>query len=145
MVRQNVRMDIERSALPRFWEKTPEKAAITSSMPDSPLESTPVERIANEVMVQITRVSTKTSKAPQIPCLKGCSVLAVAWAMGAVPNPASFESMPRDIPVCMALATVAPANPPATGAGDKACLNIRAKTSGISWKLIKKIASPAEK
>ena len=62
--------------------------------------------------------------------------------MGAVPSPASFESIPRNIPIWMAWLTPAPAKPPSTGAGAKACRKMSAKVSGICSKLTKKTTSP---
>ena len=47
-----------------------------------------------------------------VPCFTGLLVFAAAWAIGALPNPASLENTPRAIPNLMAIKTVAPANPP---------------------------------
>ena len=89
-------------------------------MPEVPLTMAPLERMASAVREQMTMVSKNTSKAPQTPCWKGCSVCAVACTMGAVPIPASFDSIPRDIPCLMASATATPAAPPAPAAGENA-------------------------
>ena len=43
------------------------------------------------VMEQMTKVSKNTSKEPQRPCSTGWAVLAEAWIMGEVPQPASLE------------------------------------------------------
>ena len=43
----------------------------SSSIPDSPLDMAPVQRMANAVMEQITIVSKKTSNAPHTPCWNG--------------------------------------------------------------------------
>ena len=80
----------------------------------------------------MTNVTMKTSKAPHIPWANGCSVSAVACAIGAVPMPASLENMPRAIPACTACITAAPAKPPIAGAGAKAWRTIIEKTSGIA-------------
>ena len=53
-----------------------------------------------------------------VPWRTGLSVLAAAWAMGALPSPASLEKMPRATPEPDGRRiTVAPANPPPAAAG----------------------------
>jgi len=66
--RQKVSMEMEINVPAIPEENTDEKATMTSSMPDFPLDKTPVDRTAKAVIVHITMVSIKTSKAPQIPC-----------------------------------------------------------------------------
>ena len=53
----------------------------------------PVTKTTKAVMVPIRNVSTIISKIPQKAWRTGWSVMAVAWAMGAVPIPASFSNM----------------------------------------------------
>ena len=61
-------MEKEINALAILAGNTEEKASITRSMPDLPLDNTPVDRTTNDVNEQITIVSIKTSTAPQVPC-----------------------------------------------------------------------------
>ena len=58
--------------------------------------------------VQITTVSMNGSSSATKPSLAGCGVRAVAWAMAALPSPASFEKTARRKPM-----TSAPSPPPA--------------------------------
>ena len=76
-------------------------------------------------------VSTKTSKIPMMPCSDGCFTLAMPWAIGALPMPASFESTPRLTPVAMTCATDAPTKPPNAAAGCRAPATICPSTVGI--------------
>ena len=48
--------------------------------------------------VQIIMVVKKTSNMPHRPCLTGSLVLEAAWAMGALPKPASLENTPLEKP-----------------------------------------------
>ena len=88
-----VKMDIH----PPYTEVNP---LIVSSAPAaSPYPTgTPLQRITNAVRVQITIVSTNTSKIPKKPCFTGFLVSAQACAIDPVPRPASFEKIPRDTP-----------------------------------------------
>ena len=61
--------------------------------------SCPAQRITSAVMVQITMVSRKTSMTPISPCSAGWSTCAAAWAMDAVPMPASLVKTPREMPM----------------------------------------------
>jgi hypothetical protein len=78
-------------------------------------------------------VSTNTSTAPQTPCSKGWAVSAVACTMGAVPRPASLESIPRAMPCLIAVATATPVAPPTPAAGVNAYVTIVSRTPGIRW------------
>ena len=80
------------------------------------------------VRVQMTMVSAKTSKIPNIPCLTGFLVSAQAWAMEPVPRPASLEKMPRETPFCMLMNRL-PMVPPVKAAGLKAPAKIASSTS----------------
>ena len=53
-----------------------------------------VIKITNAVMVQISIVSIKVPSIAIMPCSTGLFVLAAAWAMAALPSPASFEKIP---------------------------------------------------
>ena len=66
----------------------------------------------NAVIEQTAMVSMNTSKMPMTPCSDGCFTLAMPWAMGALPMPASLDSTPRLTPAAMTWATDAPTNPP---------------------------------
>lgn len=90
------------------------------------------------VIVHTIKVSTMTSKLPQNSCFVGWSFIVAAWAIGAVPIPASFEYNPRANPQRIAAATPAPANPPAAERGVKAWVKINEKAAGISEKLTAK-------
>ena len=72
-------------------------------------------------------VVMNTSSIPMVACLIGVEV-AVAWAMGPLPSPASLAKMPRAIPNRTAIIAVAPAKPPCAAVGVKAssmtCRNI---------------------
>ena len=56
---------------------------------------------------------------PIYPCLMGSGSLAVAWAMDAVPIPASFVKIPRDTPV-RKVTRNDPITPPVTAFGENA-------------------------
>ena len=66
--RQNVSIEKEINVSEIPEGITDEKATMTSSTPDIPLANASVERTAKVVIVHITSVSMKTSKAPQTPC-----------------------------------------------------------------------------
>lgn len=70
-------------------------------------------------MVHITMVSRNTSMMPSTPCSAGWSTWAEAWAMEAVPIPASLVNTPREAPTPMAV-TMEPMRPPVTAFGAKA-------------------------
>ena len=55
-----------------------------------------------------------------VPCLMGLFVFAAACAIGELPNPASFEKIPRDTPNLIAIHTEAPAKPPDAAVDDNA-------------------------
>ena len=81
------------------------------------------------VRVQMTMVSAKTSKMPNIPCLTGLLVSAQAWAMEPVPRPASLEKMPRETPFCI-LRKMLPMAPPVKARGSNAPPTMEASTAG---------------
>ena len=87
-------------------------------------------------MVQIIIEDTKTSIAPHIPCLIGWSVWLVAWAMGAVPRPASFEKIPLASPHLIEIKIPEPAAPLAKDFGLKAQIIISFK-AGIKFSIWK--------
>ena len=84
------------------------------------------------VSVQMTMVSAKTSKMPNIPCLAGFFVSAQAWAMEPVPRPASLEKIPRETPFCI-LTKRLPMTPPVKAAGLKAPAKMASMTAGKRW------------
>ena len=63
-----------------------------------PAVQVPVTRITKPVMLQTMMVSMKTSSMPMEACTSGVSAVEAAWAMGAVPRPASLEKIPRAMP-----------------------------------------------
>ena len=75
--------------------------------------------------MQITTVSMNGSSRPTNPSLAGCGVRAVAWAMAALPSPASLEKMARRNPM-----TSAPSAPPVAPAGVNAPFQIAAIAPG---------------
>ena len=90
---------------------------------------TPLQRITSAVIVQITIVSTNTSKIPKNPCLTGFCVSAHAWAIEPVPRPASLEKIPLDTPFFILIKKL-PTAPPVTEAGENAPSKIDANTPG---------------
>ena len=69
-----------------------------STAPDSPLFHTPETMIARPVMVQTMMVSMKVPIMPTRADRTGLRVMPAAWAIPAVPRPASLEKMPRATP-----------------------------------------------
>ena len=65
---------------------------------EEPADQVPVTRITKPVMLQTMMVSMKTSSMPMEACTSGVSAVEAAWAMGAVPRPASLEKIPRAMP-----------------------------------------------
>ena len=59
------------------------------------------------------------------PSRTGSFVFAAAWAIGALPSPASLEKAALLTPHVIAYNTVAPAKPPVAAVGVNACLKIR--------------------
>ena len=76
----------------------------------------PEETIARPVIEQTTSVSMKVPSIAMVPWRTGSVVAAAAWAIGALPSPASFEKTPRATPKRIAAQTAAPVNPPAAAA-----------------------------
>ena len=89
----------------------------------------PEQRRVRPVRLQITMVSMNTSKMPYRACFTGSGSEVVAWAMGAVPRPASLEKMPRFIPQLITRNTE-PTAPPVTPLGVKAPTKISWNTLG---------------
>ena len=118
------------------------KAARVRVAPSSPLDHWPVETMTRQVMLHTTKVSTKTSKIPMSPCFTGWSTWAVAWIMGAEPQPASLLNTERESPTLMAWVTVAPRKPPKAAVPVKAVWKIRAKAPGRAEALCTRMNSP---
>ncbi|SIA73682.1 Uncharacterised protein [Mycobacteroides abscessus subsp. abscessus] len=78
---------------------------------------TPEDSTTKAVAEQTISVSTTMPTIAQKPCLTGWSVCAAAWAIGAVPSPASLEYNPRAKPQRMTSPMAAPAKPPIAAAG----------------------------
>ena len=70
-------------------------------------------------------------------------VLAEAATSGAEPRPASLEKIPRAIPFCRAMSTVAPAKPPTADVAVNAELKIKDTASGILSILMHKTVKAA--
>ena len=81
-------------------------------------------------MVQMTKVSKNTSIKPIIPCSAGWAVLAEAWAMDAVPIPASWVNTPRLHPTCSAR-RAEPMMPPVTAFGENAPARMFCSAAGM--------------
>ena len=92
---------------------------------------TPLTRIASAVRVQITMVSRKTSTIPIIPCSAGWATSALAWAMDAVPIPASLVKTPRLQPIRSAR-NAEPTIPPVTAFGENAPFTMEANAPGTA-------------
>lgn len=74
-------------------------------------------------------------KVPSIPIRPERTALWVvpaAWAMPAVPRPASLEKIPRATPKRIAAITAAPAKPPVAAIGVKAWVKISWNAPGIA-------------
>ncbi len=89
------------------------------------------------VIVQQTTVSKNTSNALHIPCSAGESFSEEQWRIGELPNPASFEKMPRLMPAETALDTANPDIPPAADVKLKASVNIFSIADGILLRNLK--------
>ncbi len=132
--------------------RTAEKAAVVKLMPASrPYGiSTPLTRITKAVNVQITMVSRNTSTIPIMPCSTGWRTQAPAWAMDAVPMPASLVKTPLEIPVRKAI-TAEPMAPPVTAFGENAPTHMAVKAlpilsqRRISTARLNRIYNPAAK
>lgn len=120
------------NALAAYRPNTVASAAAQSAAPPGTprLSVTPEVRSMRPVRVQMTPVSTKTSKIPMRAYSPGSSALAEAWAMEDEPRPASLEKIPRRIPQLMALVKPAPTVPPTAGPHPRAPLTICAITPG---------------
>ncbi len=112
-----------------------ENASAESGAPSSPLVQAPVATMAKPVTEHTTMVSIKVPSMAMLPWRAGWSVCAEAWAMGALPRPASLEKMPRAMPKRIASFTAAPAKPPAAAVPVKASLKHRAMAAGraLAW------------
>ncbi|MNF88524.1 hypothetical protein D3C84_710210 [compost metagenome] len=96
------------------------KAAAESAAPLRPPVQTPEQMIARPVRLQMTMVSIKVPSMPIMPERTALLVVPAAWAIPAVPRPASLEKMPRATPKRIAAMTAAPAKPPVAATGVKA-------------------------
>ncbi len=103
------------------------KAIWDSSAPVSPLLQAPVMMIKRAVRVQTQMVSMKVPSIPTTPCRTGSWVRAAAWAMGALPSPASLENTPRATPNRRTWAMAAPVNPPVAAVPVNASVKIMPK------------------
>ena len=122
------------SILPPAWPITRVKAACAAEGPSG----TPLVRMASAVTEQTKMVSQNTSKMPQKPCSTGLSAPLQAWAIEALPRPASWVKIPRAMPTRME--TKKPEAPPATTElGEKAPLKICAKALGMFCRKVSKI------
>ena len=81
--------------------------------------------MTSAVIVQMTTVSMNGSSSATNPSLTGFGVRAVAWAMAALPRPASFENTARRKPMMMT-----PMIPPATPSGAKAPVQMATNAAG---------------
>ena len=125
--------------LPSPSPKTLEKASCAMldwSMPSAappakgPLPAYRVEMTTNAVMVRTRKVSMNTPIMATTPCSCGVLTLAMAWAWGVEPIPASLENSPRLTPWLMAVFKAYPKPPPRMALGKKAYLKIMPKVSG---------------
>ncbi len=91
--------------------------------------------IARPVIEQMMMVSMKVPSMPIRPERTGHLLVPAAWAMPAVPRPASLEKMPRATPKRIAAITAAPAKPPVAATGLKADWKISANAPGMASKL----------
>ena len=80
-------------------------------------------------MVQSRIVSAKTSNIPHTPCSAGLLQFDTAWAAGAVPHPASFETIPLITPNRTAPDRKYPPIPDTAASAENAFLNISANAS----------------
>ena len=133
MVKANTDSETASTYLP-----TPGMAAsklwVDSTAPVAPEFQTPLTTMASPVMVQTMMVSMKVPIMPTSPEKTGSRVAPAAWAMPAVPRPASLEKMPRATPMRMAISTVEPRKPPVAAVGLKACSKISANAAGMRSK-----------
>ncbi|MNJ65046.1 hypothetical protein D3C77_610380 [compost metagenome] len=74
------------------------KAAADSAAPLTPLVHTPEQMMARPVIEQTMMVSMNVPSMPIRPERTALSVVPAAWAMPAVPRPASLEKIPRATP-----------------------------------------------
>ena len=114
-------------------ENTDAKADDVNSTPVIPVVYSlycSVITITRAVIEHITAVTKKGSIKDTKPCETGSFVLTAAYAIGAEPEPASFDWIDLLI-----LITIVPITPPATDSGTKASFIIVIKQSGIFWKL----------
>ena len=90
-----------------------------------------------EFMPQVWHVPLRDDVVPdlQVDAPRAGYVVPAAWAIPAVPRPASLEKMPRATPKRIAAITAAPAKPPVAAIGLKAWVKIRSKAAGIAEKL----------
>ncbi len=118
-------------------------AAADNAAPLSPLVQTPEQMMARPVIEQMMMVSMKVPIMPMMPERTELVVVPAAWAIPAVPRPASLEKMPRATPKRIAAMTAAPAKPPVAAIGVKAWVKIRLKAVGIASTLTTSTTIPA--
>ena len=82
-----------------------------------PLPAYRVEITTRAVMVRTTKVSMKTPIMATTPCSCGQLTLAIAWAWGVEPIPASLLNRPRLTPWLMACLSAKPKLPPMMDCG----------------------------
>ena len=117
-------------------------ARVVRDAPLTPLIQLSLIKITNAVIVHTTSVSIKGSSIEIVPCLMGLFVFAAACAIGELPNPASFEKIPRDTPNLIAIHTDAPAKPPEAAVDENAEFIININISGTIVILLLTIYSP---
>src|SRR5690606_32687136 len=105
-------------------------AAADKAAPLTPLVQTPEQMMARPVMLQMMMVSMNVPSMPIRPERTGLLLVPAAWAMPAVPRPASLEKMPRATPQPIAAITAAPAKPPVAAPGWEAASQHHAHAPG---------------
>ena len=84
----------------------------------------------------------KVPSIAMVPWRTGSVVAAAAWAIGALPSPASFEKTPRATPKRIAAQTAAPVNPPAAAVPVKAPEKTLPTAAGSSAALTSRTVTP---
>lgn len=88
--KQHIATAVKIDTQPPYTEVNP--LMVSSAPAASPYPTgTPLHKMTSAVSVQITIVSTNTSKIPKNPCFTGFLVSAQACAIEPVPSPASLE------------------------------------------------------
>ena len=132
--KQHIATAVKIDTQPPYTEVNP--LMVSSAPAASPYPTgTPLHKMTSAVSVQITIVSTNTSKIPKNPCFTGFLVSAQACAIEPVPSPASLEKIPLETPFFI-LTKKLPTAPPVTAAGLNAPSKIEPNTAGMDLKLI---------